>query len=251
MLAQTLAWLGIFLECLLLFRGVRSRVLTRFPIFYGYIFFVLLQTLFLLAVQRTTSYALLYWESQALALAIGSLVIFEIYRVGLRRYPGTAKIARNLLFLVFALTIAKVIVNQGNSGTVWGLAGTTAELERNLRIVQACSLSALVVALLLYRIPIGRHLKGILIGYGLFVVSSVIQLSLLSNLGTSFQKVWTYLQPISYLIFLVIWTAALWSPVGEEATEPAELLPHGYSRLAQKTQDDLEKIRLGLGKAVR
>jgi hypothetical protein len=152
--------------------------------------------------------------------------------------------------LVFALTIAKVIVNQWN-GTVWGLAQTTADLERNLRIVQACSLLALVVALLLYRVPVNRHLKGILTGYGLFVVSSVVQLSLLSYLGLPFQKVWGYLQPISYLVFLVIWTVALWSPVAEEVPEAAELPPGGYSRLVRKTEEDLEKIRMGFDKAAR
>lgn len=251
MLAEAVSWLGIFLECVLLFRGVRSRLFSAFPIFYSYLAFVLIQSFFLLAVMHTAGYALLYWESQSLALIIGSLVIFEIYRVGLRQYAGTAKIARNLLSLVFALTISKVIVNQWNSGTVWGLAATTAELERNLRIVQACALLALVIALLLYRIPIGRHLKGILTGYGLFVVSCVIQLSLLSYLGVSFQKTWTYLQPFSYVIFLVIWTVALWSPVKQEIIEPSEPPTDGYSRLAQSTQQDLEKIRLGLGKAVR
>ena len=250
-LAQTLSWIGLFLECLLLYRGTRSRLLARFPIFYAYISVVLLQSILLTVTQTSTRYPEYYWGSQIVALVVGSLVIFEVYRVGLRQYAGTAKIARKLLFLVFALTLAKVIVNQWNSGKFWGLAATTAELERNLRVVQACALLALVAALLLYRIPVGRHLKGILTGYGLFVVSCVIQLSLRSYLGMSFQKNWNYLQPFTYWIFLTIWIAALWSPVKEDAFEPMELPEDGYSRLAQKTQEDLEKIRLGLGKAVR
>jgi hypothetical protein len=252
MLAQTISWLGVFFECLLLLRGASSHLLTRFPIFYSYIAFVLLQSLFLLALLHwwPTFFAHNYWATQALALVIGSLVIFEVYRIALRWYPGTAKMARNLLFLVFALTIAKVIVNQWN-GPVWGLAQTTADLERNLRIVQTCSLLALVIALLLYRVPVSKHLKGILTGYGLFVVSSVVQLSLLSYLGLPFQKVWGYLQPISYLVFLMIWTVALWSPVAEEVPEAAELPPGGYSRLVRKTEEDLEKIRMGFDKAAR
>lgn len=252
MVSQVIAWLAVAFEILILWRGASLRSLSRFPFFYSYISFVLLQSLYLFAVLqwRATSYAQNYWAMEALALLVGSLVIFEVYRIALRRYAGTAKMARNLLFLVFALTIAKVIVNQWN-GALWGLAETTADLERNLRIVQACSLLALVAALLLYRVPVSKHLKGILAGYGLFVVSSVVQLSLLSYLGLPFQRVWSYLQPISYLVFLMIWTMALWSRVAEELPEAAELPPGGYSRLARKTEEDLEKIRLGFGKSVR
>jgi hypothetical protein len=252
MISQVIAWLAIPIEILILWRGASAGSIFRFPFFYSYIAFVLLQSLFLFAVLRwwATSYAQNYWAMEALALVIGSLVIFEVYRIGLRQYPGTAKMARNLLFLIFVLTVAKVIVNQWN-GSVWGLAQTTADLERNLRVVQACSLLALVVALWLYQVPVGRNLKGILTGYGFFVISSVVQLSLLSYLGASFQKVWFYLQPVSYLVFLVIWMVALWSPGTEAVPEAAELGPGEYSRLAQKTQQDLEKIRLGFGKAVR
>jgi hypothetical protein len=252
MASLVIAWLTVALEVTLLWRGVSVRSISRFPYFYFYIAFVLVQSLFLLSILQWWSkgFATFYWGTQGLALIIGSLVIFEIYRIGLRRFPGTAKMARNLLYLVFALTTAKVLANQWN-GRLWGLAQTTADLERDLRIVQACSLFALVIALLLYRVQIGRHLKGIITGYGLFVVSSIVQLSLLSYLGASFQKVWYYLQPVSYLVFLLIWTAALWSPAQEEAPEAAELPPGGYSRLARKTEEDLEKIRLGFGKAVR
>jgi hypothetical protein len=252
MASQVIAWLAVALEVVLLWRGVSLRSFSRFPFFYFYIAFVLVQSLYLFSVLHwhEASYAQAYWGMCALALVVGSLVIFEVYRIGLRRFPGTAKMARNLLYLVFALTIAKVLANQWN-GRVWGLAQTTADLQRDLRIVQACSLLALVAALLLYRVPVGRHLKGIITGYGLFVVSSVVQLSLLSYLGASFQKIWYYLQPVSYLVFLTIWTATLWSPVVEEAPEAAELPPGGYSRLARKTEEDLEKIRLGFGKAVR
>jgi hypothetical protein len=252
MFSLVIAWLTVALEILILWRGVSLGSLPRFPYFYSYIAFVLLQSLFLFAVLHwwATKYARYYWELQVPALVFGSLVIFEIYRIGLRRFPGTAKMARNLLYLVFALTIAKVIANQWN-GAQWGLAQTTADLDRDLRIVQACSLLALLIALLLYQVRIGRHLKGIITGYGLFVASSVVQLSLLSYLGSSFHKIWHYLQPMSYLVFLVIWTAALWSPVPEEAQEAAELPPGGYSRLTRKTEEDLEKIRMGFGKAVR
>jgi hypothetical protein len=252
MVSLGIAWLTIALEVTLLWRGVFVRSFSRFPYFYFYLSFVLVQSLFLLSIMRWwgKGFAAFYWGTQGLALVIGSLVIFEVYRIGLRRFPGTAKMARNLLYLVFALTIAKVLANQWN-GRVWGLEQTTGDMERDFRIVQACSLLALVIALLLYRVHIGRHLKGIITGYGLFVVSSVVQLSLLSYLGASFQKVWHYLQPVSYLVFLTIWTVALWSPVLEEAPEAAELPPGGYSRLARKTEEDLEKIRLGFGKAVR
>src|SRR6201995_2577391 len=96
---------------------------------------------------------------------------------------------RNALLFVFALAVAKFIVYQSN-GTLKSLAEVPTELERNVRVVQAFGVLVLVCVLLLYAIPCSRHLKGILLGYGLMVGCSVFDLSLLSRFGDSFKMVW-------------------------------------------------------------
>jgi len=243
---------GAILEMVILLRGFQGKLLPRFPIFYLYVFSVLFDIILIYPVYKWGThqqYAIVYWTCQFLAILIGSLVVFEIYRVALRYYPGTSRMARNALLFVFALAIAKIFVYRSN-GTLSWLRNAPAELERNLRVVQAFGILVIVGVLLIYAIPCGRNLKGILLGYGLFVGSSVFQLSLLSHFGDSFRATWTFLQPFSYLCFLVIWLYALWSPAPEPVHQP-EPPPGDYSRLAADTHQELAKLRVGFRKAER
>ena len=254
MVTQIILWGGVFLECLLLFRGFRGKLLACFPLFYSYLLFDLVETLSLSGLSRSNTplYAWAYWNCDFVALVLGSLVLFEIYQIALRPFPGTARVARILLFFVFALTFAKVLVNYSYGSLSWP-ARTAAELERNLRVVQAFGVLAIVCVMLLYSIPRSRHLKGILAGYGLFVASRVIQLSLLSYLGDSFQRLLVYLMPFSFLIALYIWTVALWSPVAESAYSPSplEIAAVDHPALVSRTQQDLQNLQLGLPGAAR
>jgi hypothetical protein len=251
MLTQCIWWGGIIVEFVLLLRGFQGKLFSRFPIFYSYILFVMVESLVTFGFFRWApdQYALVYWICLFSALALGSLVVFEIYRVALRAYPGTSRMARNALFFVFALAIAKALVYQ-STGTLSWLAHAPVELERNLRIVQAFGILAIVCVLLLYAIPCSANLKGILLGYGLFVGSSVFQLSLLSHFGQSFRAIWTYAQPFSYLLFLFIWLRALWSPAPEPVA-PSVPAQEGYSQLASGTHEELAKLRFALRKAAR
>src|SRR3974390_3080315 len=182
MLTLIILWGGVALELVLIVRAIQGGLLRRFPFFYSYLTFVLLESFLAWNLYRRAPelYASVYWYLQWVALLLGSLVIFEIYRIALKSYPGTARIARNLLFLVFALTFAKVLVNYSFGSPYWP-ATTTAELERNLRIVQGFAILAIAVVLLVYSIPRNRNLNGILIGYGLVVANAIVQLSLVSH----------------------------------------------------------------------
>src|SRR5258708_6001074 len=95
------------LEILLLVRGFYSRLAYRFPVFYGYIAFVVLQEIARLVAFRWSEsvYRNVYWVTEFLGLAIGSLIVFEIYKVSLAAYPGTARMARNALAFVFVIAL--------------------------------------------------------------------------------------------------------------------------------------------------
>jgi len=254
MLTLIILWAGVALEVVLIVRAIQGGLLKRFPLFYSYLTFVLFESFLAWYLYRRAPelYASVYWYLQWVALFLGCLIIFEIYRVALRSYPGTARVARNLLFFVFALTFAKVLVNH-SFGSVYWPATTTAELERNLRIVQGFAILAIAAVLLLYAIPRNRNLNGILVGYGLFVANVVVQLSLVSHLGPWFQKFFWYTQPFAYDIVLGIWAVALWSPAPEPVSSPAalNLAVDDHSSLVARTEQDLGRADLGFPGAFR
>jgi len=249
MLSQFIWWGSIALEVLLLVRGSREKLAFRYPVFYSYISFVLVQDIFFFAVYRNTQInATVYWTAEFLSVMFGCAVVFEVYRVALLSYPGTARMARSVLALVFALALAKGIANAwGDHG--WWLAVNTREIERVLRTMQAAAILGLFSLFLLYAIPFAKNLRGILLGYGSFVAVRVISLQFVPERQRDF---WAYAYSASYLLALGIWVAHLWayseSPVPKPATARLE---NDYQRLAAATRRRLEAARGQVVKAVR
>lgn len=252
MLSQVIWYLCVLLEALIVFRGARRSLFSRYPVFYIYLLSVVLVELlrFFTFQWYRNIYGPLYWDTQFLSLVIGCGVVFEIYRAGLKEFPGTARMARNVLFLVFAMVFAKALVTSADA-TSWWAALTAMKLERDLRIVQASALVALSVVFLVYAIPLSRNLKGMLIGYGIFLGSSVIQLTLMVQMGEVFRGPWDYMRSLAYFLVLAIWAWSLWTL--QEAPKPARAitLDDDYNMLVARTRQRFQKTRLALGKVVR
>jgi hypothetical protein len=252
MVTMAIWWAAIFLEALLLFRGLQEKLVRRFPIFYSYILFVFVEELVRFWAYRwySSQYFNVYWGTQFLSLLIGSAVLFEIYRVGLRSYPGTARMTRFLLLVVFAGVFAKALADPSGS-PFWGLPARAEALERNLRIVQGLAILTLVSLFLWYAIPFGRNLKGILCGYGLFVAMSITQLTLMPYFWHQVALFWSYAQPVSYLLVLALWTKALWSVQPVPGAKPAAQLENDYEMLVASTRSQLQRTLARLGWAAR
>lgn len=250
MLSQIIWWASIALEVLLLVRATRGKLATHFPIFYIYIAFVLSQDLLRFFVYRwgPRLYSPVYWSTEFLGVIAGCAVVFEICRVALAAYPGTARLARNLLAVGFVLACTNAAVAASNDAHRW--IATCVNLERDVRIVQALTILALVAIFLLYAIPFGRNLRGILIGYGLFVGLSVIQLAFVAVMGNMNSKFLSYLHPVSYAIALTVWVGHLWSYRSNPEPEKAFAFEQQYARVASATRYRLREARGYLEKAV-
>jgi hypothetical protein len=250
MISQSIWWATLALEVLLLARAVQGKWVARYPVFFGYIFYVLTQSLlrhFVYALNHKL-YSHVYWITEFLAVLVGSAVVFEIYSVGLAAFPGTARMARNLLALVFVLACTKAIVDAWNDPQWWPTA-TAMDIERYLRIFQVVSIGALVALFLVYSVPFGRNLKGILAGYSLFVSLAVVWLTIGPNAGTTLRDIWFNIQPASYFCALCVWTVSLWSYQPQPALPAVVKLEDDYQKIAAATRRRLREARGYLGKA--
>jgi hypothetical protein len=248
MLSQIIWWSSNALEIFLLARAVRGPLVRRYPIFYMYILLVLLQSpIRLIAYRHREMYSGVYWTTEFLGLVMGCLVVLEIYRVALAAYPGTERMARQILLVLFVLAVTKAGV------ALWSdphlLRETTPlQMERALRSVQAISIVALVSVFAFYSIPFGRNLRGILLGYGLFIGERVICLTFVSAAGRDF---WFYGYSASYVTALSLWLAHLWSYQPNPDAQARMELESEYQRIAAATQRRLQETRGYLRKAVR
>src|SRR5437660_3746207 len=221
---SSLFWVtGLVLESILLVRALLGNSLKYYSLFYLYLISVLLPSACLFAIYHLwpNFYAPAYWFTQFLNILLGCALVWQVYKVALAQYPGAARMARNVLAFLFIFASTRIFVKAWNRPT-WIPHMTGYEIERDLRIVQVALLAGLVVLFVCYAIPLGRNLKGIIYGYSLFLVTSVVNLTLRYDLGDSFQRSWAYIQPFCYLFVLLVWCVALWSyaPIPEPANEP-------------------------------
>jgi hypothetical protein len=251
MLDQLIWWGSIAVETLLLVRGLQTKLLSRYPAFYLYIVFVLSQSFLRLYVYhwKLFLYRYTYWSTEFVGILVGCGVVFEIFRVGLRAYPGASRMARNSLLLLFLLALVVAAGNAANDPRWWAEASIT-EIQRTMRMVQALSLFALVLLFLHYSIPFGRNLRGILFGYGLFVAGSVIWLTFAYTGSGHFRNSWFYLYPMSYDISLLVWIVHLWGYRPNPQTKESAQFERQYERIAAATKRRLQEARSYLDKAI-
>src|SRR5579864_2022012 len=222
------------LEALLLLRGWKCGLLRRYPIFYAYISFVLLQGLprFVAYRKGEDAYNYTYWTTEYLGVAIGCVVVYEIYRIALQSYPGAARIARNFLMFVFAMAFAKGLASAPDFHQ-WLAEATALDVERIVRTVQGLAIIALVTLFLAYSIPFGKNLRGILLAYSLFIGWRIICLTFVSAQGRDF---WFYAYSAAYVVVLSLWLAHLWSYHPVPAAETRGHLERDYHLVAAATR---------------
>jgi len=248
MLSQVIWWASIALEIALLTRGVWAGLVRRYPVFYVYIVFVLCQDFvrYLAFLWNDRAYEVTYWATEFLAVAMGCFVVLEIYRVALRPFPGTARMARVVLLFLFFVALAAVAVN-ALKDSEWLIKTTALQFELSLRTVQGVSILALVILFIFYSIPFGTNLRGILLAYGLFIGERIVVLTFLPPRGHHF---WFYAYSASYPVVLGLWLAHLWAnmPCPEPNSKPR--LEEDYQRIVARTRRRLQAARGSLRKAV-
>ncbi|HEY6129242.1 MAG TPA: hypothetical protein VIW23_13775 [Candidatus Acidoferrum sp.] len=243
--------LGVALESLLLVRAVTSPWLRRYPFFFAYVSSVFLQEISLLVIYvfKFEYYASSYWYGEFTSVLLGCGVSWEIFRLVLGQYPGAGRMARNVLLFALIMVCTKGAVDAWNGSAPWPT--TAVELERNLRAIQALLLFVLAVLTAYYAIPMGRNIKGIFVGYGLFIGTSVMTLTLSASLGATFQTAWLFLQPFCYAAVLGIWCTALWKYEDGRQLQSRAKIEEDYQSLVLVTRKGLHQARSFLGKSMR
>jgi hypothetical protein len=242
----------IVLEGLILVRAARANLFKKFPLFYSYIAWVLAKDLLSTPIYmyHPTFYGPFYWATGFLLAAISYGFLMEIYNQSLKNYAGVARSFRILLLIMFFVIATKVGVDSF-SGSHLSLVRAIADLERNLRQLQAVLLSCLLVLFVYYKIPVERNLRGLVLGYSLFIGADVITLTFIAHPTTGFAPLMRQIEPLLYAVSLIIWTLALWAPRPEMVTDVSCGIEQDYEHLAQETRMMLLRARTHLARAAR
>jgi hypothetical protein len=191
-----------------------------------------------------------YWWTQFVSVLVGYGVILEILKQSLDPFPGAERFGRYLVLGVFAAVFAFVAFRSATRSN-WSPAATTVEFERDLRAVQVLVLMSILAVVFYYRIAVGRNLKGITLGYGLFIGTNVMNFAVRSYAGGRFDDWWTVFQQYSYVISLMIWAVALWSYDPNPIPKLPPSVESDYDTLALRTRGMVAAMRSHLGRAAR
>ncbi len=251
--SQAASWGGNALEVLILVRALRTGMLRLYSFFYVYIASTTLGIVVSLAGWLAPRHYLAwYWPVQLATLFLGCAVVLELLRHVLAAYPGARKFAIQIAIFAFcaalllAIGFAPFTFAPSVSGSM-----VMVELERNLRLVQASLLVGILFLIAYYGIPMGKNLRGMIFGYGVYVGASLMMLAGTAYSATRFRWLWFFAQPISFLVALTIWLVALWyfhpNPVPDSVL-PVEM---DYELLASRTRGVLRATRSYLGRMSR
>jgi hypothetical protein len=243
---------GIALEAIIVFRSFRSRMVSSYPLFYAYMACVLLTEIsrYVLHEMNSPMWVNWYWGTEFVCLLMGYFVIFDILEKTLAPYEGPKRFARNVGLVIFAGVVAITTI-QLIAGNHFAPGLTSVEVERNLRGAELVLLGGVLLIVANYGVPLGRNLKGMILGYGLYVAAVVMDNAARSYLGASFQGIFSAVRSTSYLAALLVWTVALWSYHPNPVPSAPGDLNGDYQVMVSKTKNALGEVRSHLGKGGR
>ena len=252
MLSQAIWIAAVVLETFLLIRSFFQGLIRRYPYFYGYIAFVLVQDAVRMFayVRYPGIYPHVYWSTQLLGLFFGCGVLWEIYRGALSPFPGARRFARNVLAILVTVLLLKATLSHGLWTQNQAIL-TALDTERDLRLVQAILLTAVVSVFAFYSLSLGRNLRSLVFGYGIFLATSVVNLAIRGQLGERFQPTWQFLQPSLYILVLCVWSAGMWRYSPIELPRIGLRIQEDYERLARSTRVRLRELRTHVNKGIR
>lgn len=235
---------GEFLLAGLILRSQKIGLFSRYRYFCSYVLSVfcsgLIKICLALSKANAQVFARASWSLEFVTVLLGFGVTWEILRQTLLPYPGVRKMARAVLLLVFAAILLNALIELSDN-PIRNLVPTTRELDRNLRVVQAVFLMALAGLVVHYRIPLGRNMWSMLIGYGLMVGTGVITFTLSARFDQVAWKWWALPIQLEYCASLAIWCAGMWSyaPV----PSPGSALERDYQRISAQTVRAFSRLR--------
>ncbi|MGA8012613.1 MAG: hypothetical protein WB949_09320 [Candidatus Acidiferrales bacterium] len=239
MLGLTIWCCGIVLEALLLFRGFRAKLFSRYPNFYMYVLSLFLSDglLFFVYFSSRGSYEKWSWYGGFIILFLGCGILLEIFRHVLSPYAGAEKFARIAGLALSGAVLCFAFVYPMVAPNVSVARNLFVRLQRDFLTAQAILLFGLLQVITYYGISMGRNLKGMILGYGQALGVTLIGLALRAYIGPHFQSTWSLIQQLSYTASLAIWLVGLWSYCANPVPESKIGVEADYEVLAAKTRD--------------
>ena len=247
-LSKVLWCCGDLMLILLMYRAFRAKLWKEYKYFYFYIATVSCQAVIRLAAAHDAAlYFVVYWVSEFLTGTIGFGVTWEIYRDVLMPYEGIRRMARAVVFGFLVAVLLHGMMEFAASPRRY--PSTTLDVVRNLGVGEAILLIAMLGLIVHYAVPMGRNLRWMLRGYGVYIGSSIVSQTLQAQSRNIAAFGWALATQIEYCITLTVWCVGLWSFAPNPAPDAA--MERDYERISSQTARAMGRLRAHLMQAWR
>jgi hypothetical protein len=163
--------------------------------------------------------------------------VAEICRLLLAGYRGIWSLARRVLLSCTVLVLVYAFLVSDHQWNSAILAGNRA-VELSIAVV----IVALLVFLRHYQVVAEPTLRNLAIGFFLFSCFEVLNYTILEHWLKPYAPFWNFLEVLSYLACLLIWTWALCKPLPQLATDPTLLPGSVYQQLSPEINLRLRQL---------
>lgn len=228
------------LEGSLILRGRGRKTLRLFPFFYSYLIFCFLWIVGMYAIHwlKPQAYPYAYWICYLVSILVEFMVLVEISDQIFRPFPVIRNLGRALTALISLgfgsfYILPTIFASTGRSHAISGFVLRTF-------VTKAIILAVLFYVSKQYGCELGRNVGGIMLGFSIYVAVNVAMMGSIEAFGSAlFARVIWFIEPLAFMLCLLVWTISLWEPAPIPNAQPISRPFESSSRSI-----DMDLIRL-------
>lgn len=233
LLLYMLPRLGVLLQGVLLWRLLRRGLRFKYPYFTLFVLFSFTRDLSLFPIvwYKPEWFAWAYWHTEIISLFLRFAVIWEFFRGVFPERSLLHEIAWKSLVTVEVVLLPTVLwLGSSQNFSLRGAHTYLSPLfEQYLSLAQALLLLAPVVVALYYHLPLGRNMRGLGLGFGMYLCICSIDVANV-QIFPSFFAWWRLLSPATFFVTVLVWTWAFWKYAPSPAwCRKSNIVPTGQS----------------------
>jgi len=197
----------------IIIRAVQCGTLSRLWLFYSYLIYSLITGVVTIGVYYLApgSYASVYWFVFLTTVIAEFAVLVQVADYIFEPYPAIRQVGRFLTVSIGVMFIALYIGPSLLEPRPRSLA------ILNLVLRSSVAKAAIVIVLLAvaryFRIPLGKNIAGMMIGFSIYLALSSANFALAETYGRSqYGQTFATVVPLTQTLTLLVWAVALWDP---------------------------------------
>jgi hypothetical protein len=201
---------GSLIEVAILARSIQCKSFAKYSLFYAYIMclFGVSFVVRVAGIARASDLIRFYLPLEFITCVLGCGVMLEIIRHVFAEHASLERFARRAAVVVFGMIFLELAILAALL-LHWSAANYVAHVAMDLLLAQGAGLTAILFLIGFYGIEVGRNMRGIIVGFGVYLGVSLILWPLTAFFGMQVYAAWRIVQVSPYLAPLCIWAVAL------------------------------------------